>query len=301
MEYAYTLIIPHYNIPKLLRRLLSTVPHRDDMQVIVVDDCSTKELDELENVRKDYYWVEWYTTGTNGGGGKARNIGLDHAKGKYLIFADADDYFNLCFNDLLDAYRGQDFDLLFFSANSVDTETLNNKDGYDYQYKVIYQYLKSHIDKEIKYKLNSPWGKIISRKLVKKNGIRFTESSVFNDMQFSQLCDYFASNITADIRAGYCYTIRRDSVSSITTLEKEVKKQLITIEHFDFFRKNNIAYSFEYPVASCFLRIRRVSGWKEAYKSLKRWHLAGYHWHSIYNALLSHIFKHIVRINFTRH
>lgn len=45
MEYNYSLIIPHFNIPKLLRRLLSTVPKREDLQVIIVDDCSTKELD----------------------------------------------------------------------------------------------------------------------------------------------------------------------------------------------------------------------------------------------------------------
>lgn len=289
----YSLIIPHYNIPKLLRRLLSTVPHRQDLQVIVVDDCSTKELNELENVRKDYDWVEWYTTGINGGGGKARNIGLDHAQGKYLIFADADDYLNLCFNDLLDEYRNTNFDLIYFSANSIDSETFNNKEGYDYQYRIVYRYLKTFNKNDIKYKINSPWGKIISRKLIENNNIRFKESSVFNDMQFSQYCDFFSSNIHADIRAGYCYTIRSNSVSSITTLDKEIRKQQITIEHFNFFKKNNIHYSFEYPVASCFLRIRKVGGWKEAYKTLKRWNNAGYPWLKIYYALLSYIFKHV--------
>lgn len=81
--YTYTLIIPHYNIPYLLQRLLKTVPQRIDLQVIIVDDCSTKDLDKLNQLKIDFKEIEWYSTGTNGGGGKARNVGLSHAKGQY--------------------------------------------------------------------------------------------------------------------------------------------------------------------------------------------------------------------------
>jgi glycosyltransferase involved in cell wall biosynthesis len=120
----YTIIIPHYNIPRLLRRLLRTIPQREDLQVIVVDDCSPKEaLDEMAVLQTEFQNVEWYSTGTNGGGGKARNIGLQHAKGKYLIFADADDFFNLCFEETLDAYKDTSYDEVLFVTNSVDTET----------------------------------------------------------------------------------------------------------------------------------------------------------------------------------
>lgn len=50
--YNYSLIIPHYNTPDLLRRLLRTVTKRDDLQVIAVDDCSTKNLNKLDSVKK---------------------------------------------------------------------------------------------------------------------------------------------------------------------------------------------------------------------------------------------------------
>ena len=36
----YTVIIPHKNIPELLQRCLDSIPERDDIQVIVVDDNS---------------------------------------------------------------------------------------------------------------------------------------------------------------------------------------------------------------------------------------------------------------------
>ena len=39
----YSIIIPHYNIPDLLRRCLESIPQRDDVQVIVVDDCGSAD------------------------------------------------------------------------------------------------------------------------------------------------------------------------------------------------------------------------------------------------------------------
>ena len=45
-EYKYCVVIPHYNSPKLLSRMLKSVPEREDIQIIVVDDCSSKEAQE---------------------------------------------------------------------------------------------------------------------------------------------------------------------------------------------------------------------------------------------------------------
>lgn len=41
MQYLYTFIIPHYNNFSYLERLLSTIPYRDDIQKIVVDNSSS--------------------------------------------------------------------------------------------------------------------------------------------------------------------------------------------------------------------------------------------------------------------
>ena len=102
IQNKYSLIIPHFNIPDLLGRLLLTIPQRNELQVIVVDDVSTKEIDKLEKLKSKYSWIEWYSTETNGGGGKARNVGLSHASGEYIIFADADDFFLPDLNEVLD-------------------------------------------------------------------------------------------------------------------------------------------------------------------------------------------------------
>ena len=36
----FTIIIPHKNIPHLLERLIKSIPVRDDLEIIVVDDHS---------------------------------------------------------------------------------------------------------------------------------------------------------------------------------------------------------------------------------------------------------------------
>ena len=106
-----------------------SIPKREDLQVIVVDDCSPeKDKYKLDAIKEKFPNVEFYSTEKNGGGGKARNIGLQHAKGKFLIFSDADDYFTSGFSDILDDYSGcSNYDIIFFNAKSVDSITYQPK------------------------------------------------------------------------------------------------------------------------------------------------------------------------------
>ena len=71
MQPSYSIIIPHYNIPSLLRRCLDSIPHRDDVQVIVVDDKSKEEdLLELKSIESSYPCYIFIYMSVNGGGGK---------------------------------------------------------------------------------------------------------------------------------------------------------------------------------------------------------------------------------------
>ena len=57
----YTIIIPHHNIPNLLRRCLHSIPLRDDVQIIVVDDCSDEIYkSELLSLEKEFISVYFY-------------------------------------------------------------------------------------------------------------------------------------------------------------------------------------------------------------------------------------------------
>lgn len=43
MDFNYSITITHYNAPALLERMLDSIPNRDDIQIIVVDDFSNEE------------------------------------------------------------------------------------------------------------------------------------------------------------------------------------------------------------------------------------------------------------------
>ena len=90
----YSIIIPHKNIPQLLQRCLDSIPRREDIQIIVIDDNSSPEIVDFAHFpgreRDD---VEIVFTREGRGAGYARNEGLKRAKGKWLLFADTDDFF----------------------------------------------------------------------------------------------------------------------------------------------------------------------------------------------------------------
>ena len=51
-EYRYTIIIPHYKIINLLERALNSIPDREDIQILIVDDNSGIEKREFDKLNK---------------------------------------------------------------------------------------------------------------------------------------------------------------------------------------------------------------------------------------------------------
>ena len=122
---SFSIIIPHYHIPDLLMRCLDSIPVRDDIQVIVVDDCSP-EVDTylLKYPALSRPFLELYHTPIGGSAGRARNIGMDHARGKWLIFIDADDFFVKDIDAILEAARDRTEDILFHNYTAVKNSDL---------------------------------------------------------------------------------------------------------------------------------------------------------------------------------
>lgn len=85
-----TVVIPTYNRAGLIGQAIDSVLQQtySDFEIIVVDDGST---DETEAVVKGYGDRVRYVWTTNGGSGHARNVGMQHARGRYLTFLDSDD------------------------------------------------------------------------------------------------------------------------------------------------------------------------------------------------------------------
>ena len=240
----YSIIIPHHNIPNLLRRCLQSIPERNDLQIIVVDDCSDEKYrEELQNIELEFKNVVVYYSNTCRGGGAARNIGLEHAIGKYLLFADADDFFNYCIHDILNEYVNEHCDVVFFNANSLDTDTYLPKGRIRHLNAMHEQYIKSPQKAilSLKYLFGEPSSKLIKRELINKNNIKFEETRIHNDTKFSYMVGFHAKEIKVDHRAIYCLTERSNSVSKNTSYQAQLTRTRIFAEKNRFLKEHQIS------------------------------------------------------------
>lgn len=185
--YLYSFIIPHKNSPSLLQRCISSIPDRDDIEIIVVDDNS--DDNSKPNVERNNVSIICLDALNSQGAGHARNVGLSHAKGKWVLFIDADDAYSPHIADLLDKYKNADVDVVYFGhakiidkgkkiANVWPTPEELDKDP---------QYVS-------KYFRKVPWNKMVKREFIEQHQIHFEECPVGNDIFYSYQVGYYSGD-----------------------------------------------------------------------------------------------------------
>lgn len=271
----YTIIIPHKDIPHLLVRCIHSIPKRNDLEIIIVDDNSSQEAKKVlsEQIQVNDHLTIIYNLESQGGGG-ARNVGLKKAKGKWILFADADDFFNYCIIDILEQYKNSTADVIFFKGNSVDTDTYTTTYRTDHLNKWIDLYEKNPQEAELKlrYLFGEPWCKIIRKSLIDQYTIRFDETPIHNDTTFSYLVGFYAKNIKIDNRALYCVTTRKNSVSVSSNLEKELIRVNVFSKAEGFLKHNHINVTIDWHYRQCtiFLVTGKFQYYKKAIKLIKK-------------------------------
>ena len=215
MEYTFSIIIPHYDIPDLLMRCLRSIPVSEDIQVIVVDDNSADAdtyLDKYPELSRPY--LEFVRTTKGGGAGYARNVGLDRAKGKWLLFADADDFYVDDMYDIITTYAESDADVIYFQKQAVYSDDINRKSPRSgYIDKIMDIYLKTGDELPVRTRYNVPWGKMIKKSLVENHHIRFEEIKYSNDILFSVHVGCLAKKIEAIDTVLYVVTSHEGSAT----------------------------------------------------------------------------------------
>ena len=244
----FTIIIPHYNIPQLLIRCINSIPIRPDIQVIVVDDCSPGSdsyFDLYPEFKRPY--LEWYSTPKGGSAGRARNIGLDHAKGKWVLLIDADDFFTFNIEEVLNEALNREEDILFYNYDSVYSDDISQKtDERIYLQEYFVQYKKDHDEIPFRFQFEPIWCKIIRKDMIDRYHIRCDETKYANDVGFSVKIGYYARNIGVINKTLFVITQRSGFLGSsfykgnTMHLDELRTRMLVAVKDQNFLDKRNI-------------------------------------------------------------
>ncbi len=95
-----TIIVPVYNVESYLERCLDSLVNqtydKNKYEIYVINDSSKdKSLEIVKKYMKKYSIIKLKDLKNNKGVSNARNIGIRNARGKYLLFCDSDDYYEL--------------------------------------------------------------------------------------------------------------------------------------------------------------------------------------------------------------
>lgn len=200
-----SVIIPVYNVEEYLPQcvdsiLMQTYPN---VEIILVNDAATDNSGKLcaeyarqnSNIR--------VLTKDNGGAGMARNAGLDIASGEWVIFQDADDFWDdkSGLQNLIDFHStiAYNVDLIFFNYKRFFQKDKIYVDRPDFSSDLI-----DTVDKDSKVAklfLNAfipapPWGKLINKKFLIDNEIYFPNLRSSEDIPWFMELIIQSSNFT---------------------------------------------------------------------------------------------------------
>ena len=180
----YSIIVPIYNSENHLKRCIDSILNQTfkKFELILIDDGST---DNSLNICKKYQSFDSRINvihKDNGDVSSARNVGLDHSKGKYIVFVDSDDFVD---RDMLSQFNQYDADLVVQGFSDFDGEKVTKV--------LIDEHKKWNIlfDEDIEnfLKLKSSvfvWGKKYKKAIIDKYQIRFKVDMKYNeDMIFN--------------------------------------------------------------------------------------------------------------------
>ncbi|MFI3326545.1 MAG: glycosyltransferase family 2 protein [Clostridia bacterium] len=219
-----SIVIPVYNVQgEYLEKCIKSIVEQDefnDVEVIAVNDGSTLEncLKQLEILRKDNRVK--IIDKPNGGVSSARNIGIEHSSGEYILFVDGDDFLEVdCLKKMKEVIKKEKFDIIFFKHSIFYSDTGNSQKNND-SFKITVDENKNQLVKESilcfdhnGYNIGTPWAKLIKMEIIEKNNLRYDENLPRSqDRVFMFDCLNYAENIKFYDYSGYIYNSNQYSV-----------------------------------------------------------------------------------------
>ncbi len=187
-----SIIIPAYNVEKYLNQSLDSVLRQTykNLEIIIVNDGSKDSTGKIANEYAKLDGRIKVIHQPNQGLPTARNVGMEIATGKYIMFLDSDDFYedNSC-EVLYNEIKKHDAD--YVVGNYIHTTS----DGIKWEKPLfdvdIYDNFKLSINDFQKsfFVMNSVvWNKIFKKEFIEKHNLRFIPRTIAEDAIFSTYC-----------------------------------------------------------------------------------------------------------------
>lgn len=238
-----SVVVPAYNCEKTIERCLDALLNQSQrkIKIICVDDGSKDDtLKILREYEKRFRRVKVISQ-KNGGRSVARNVGLQIVRTKYVMFCDADDWYeqNMCEN-MIDVIERGKANLAICGIKIIyETHSEMKKRDEEY-YKIYYEGVKVVDDELIDHTDVSVCNKIFRMDVVRKNDIQFPDKLNNEDYYFYNA--YMSVSKTAYYlnQKLYNYVRHEGSIMSDNFDKKKmsIDHLLVAEKLFQFYRKN---------------------------------------------------------------
>lgn len=280
-----SVVVPVYNGEKYLAQCMDSIIGQTlkEIEIICVDDGSAdSSAGILESYARKDKRIKVIRQ-KNAGAGAARNTGLTQAKGEYLSFLDADDFFE---PDMLAcAYqkaKEQNAQILVFGSDQY-REDLNEfqKVSWTLRKHALPPYrpmnYRTFTENVFRVFVGWTWDKLFQREFVLKNSLKFQEQRTSNDLLFVFTAIVLADRI--EIEEKVLAHQRRDNPESLSNTRE--KSWQCFYEALKALRENLVNYGLYYELEQDFINYAlHFSLWnlntiqgekkKELYKMLKK-------------------------------
>lgn len=179
MEYKLSVVVPVYNQEDLILRALYSIPNREDIEVVIVNDGSTdKTHDKIMEFMYDKeikLQENYFILGENKGVSNAVNIGIEESCGEYIVLLGSDDYFLPNLEKVIELINGEDLIYFNLQINDGSIWRINkeNRTGYCGSVKLM----RSEFIRGIKNDVNLKYGEdyYFFKEVLKRNPVeKFT-------------------------------------------------------------------------------------------------------------------------------
>lgn len=211
----HSIIVPAYNTGEAIRQCIDSILAQslDDWELIIVDDGSK---DATPAIIDEYASRDGRIRAVhipNGGVSNARNIGIEQAKGEYVMFVDSDDWIEPDYLQQVERYMDDDADVYMLGI-TLDYTQKEATVYSEIKGVPVHRYIHStRLYGEIGYmvrtmNMESACLKSFRRSFLQKYDIRFmVEMIIFEDFHFVLQCLTNKPNVSLVPFIGYHYVV----------------------------------------------------------------------------------------------